>query len=205
MSFHDGADVSVAAGQTATLDPGTYGLLHVSGTAYLSPGSYSFTAVTVDPHASLFASPGAVTMNVNGQLVTGQGSVLQGQLASYLTIAVGGTDVSTTPSSAVSIGSQSQITALVTAPRGTISLGDMTVATGALRRFRRRRWPGLRSRVLERAAVLVALRARFVAAERVLRRSDPECGARRARASIDVDRAPRAGLVAGPIGRVAPT
>jgi hypothetical protein len=129
-----GANVTVPAGQTVTLHPGAYGALDVAGTASLSAGVYSFSSVTVRPQASVLANSGLVDLRVDGRLSSGLASQLLAPTADQLTIEVGGND-GPGGATAVAIGADSQITALVSAPHGTLALGDSVVATGAFAAF----------------------------------------------------------------------
>ena len=130
-----GSNVTVASGHTTTLAPGNYGTLAVSGTVHLKPGVFSFSSVSVGTQGQLLADLGAVDLRVAGQLSSGWGSLVQGPTADQLTISVSGADgVGGTPPAA-SIGSGSQVTALVSVPNGTLSVGDQAVATGAFAAF----------------------------------------------------------------------
>ncbi|MGH7271371.1 MAG: protease pro-enzyme activation domain-containing protein, partial [Polyangiaceae bacterium] len=98
----------------------------------------SFTGVTLGDGAQLQALPGgSTTILVAGALATG--SLAQVfpllQPANQLTISVAGSDGTTGAQPAASIGKGTQITALLNAPRGTLSLGDDVFATGAFGGF----------------------------------------------------------------------
>jgi hypothetical protein len=128
------SNVTVAALQTQTLNPGSYGILSDNGKVLLNPGTYSFSGVTLGANAQLLAQPGgSTTVLIAGTLTTGTfAQVLPtAQAASQLTISVAGTDGAGGSPAAVTIGASTQITSLLAAPNGTLSLGNGVNATGA--------------------------------------------------------------------------
>src|SRR5580658_3535683 len=124
-------NVTVAAGQQQTLSPGSYGALVDDGNLSLNPGTYSFASVTLGNNAHLQALQGGSTsLLISGTLSTGTQAqiVPAGQTANALTISVSGTDGATP---AVSVGANTQLTALLAAPNGSLSFGNNVQATGA--------------------------------------------------------------------------
>ena len=130
-----GAAVTVATGTKVTLSPGIYGDANVSGSLVLAPGTYTFGNVTLAENAQLVANPGGTNVQLAGQLVTGSGAIVQGTTAGQLSISVAGGDASGGTPTAVSLGSQTQVTALSAAPRGTVTLGLGVTAVGAFAGF----------------------------------------------------------------------
>ena len=127
-----GTDLTVNQGDVAALQPGSYGLLTVLGTAALNPGSYSFTKVIVGHGARLLAVVGAVDIRIAGSLATGRDAEIAPAFdhdAARLTISVSGQDAAPVP--AASLGERSRIRALFSAPHGTLTLADRVHATGA--------------------------------------------------------------------------
>ena len=127
--------VSVAASQSVVLAPGNYADANVAGTLVLEPGVYSFSSVTLAPQAQLVSHAGLADVRVSGQFVAGQGTAVQGDTAALLSLSVAGGDVATSTPAAFTIGQGSEVTALVSAPHGTLSLGAQVVATGAFSAF----------------------------------------------------------------------
>ena len=128
--------VTVASGQQQTLNPGTFGALNDSGILFLNPGAYTFSSVTLGTNAQLVAQPGGpTTILVTGSFSTGSlAHVLPlNQSASALAIAVAGND--TSAGSAVSLGANTQIVALLSAPHGTLTLANGVQGTGAFLGF----------------------------------------------------------------------
>lgn len=120
-------NVTVGAFQTRTLSPGNYGALNVSGTVLLSPGTFSFASVALGTGASLTAIPGGpVQVRVAGSLSTGPAARISPSFltgASNLQLAVAG--------ASADFGPNTSVTALVTAPQGSLTLGNGVTATGA--------------------------------------------------------------------------
>ena len=128
------SNFTVAAGQQATLNPGTFGTLTDNGTVFLNPGTYSFSSVTLGNNAQLQAKQGGSTgVLIAGTLSTGTFAQIFpiGQPANVLTIAVSGTDGTGGQPTAVSIGANTQITSLLSASKGSLSFGNNAQATGA--------------------------------------------------------------------------
>jgi hypothetical protein len=139
-SVGSGPDVTVAPLKRTSLAPGSYGALRVSGTLFLSPGTYSFTSASVDAGAAIWAQPGGtVDVRIRGQLSLGVGGaflpVPRDFSAGMLTISVSGADSPGGVPSAVTLGDHCSIIALLTAPHGTITIGDHVVARGAFAGF----------------------------------------------------------------------
>jgi hypothetical protein len=131
-------NVSVAPSHVQTLEPGAYGTLTDDGVLLLDPGTYSFASVTLGRRAELQAKPGgATTVYVAGALSVGPGAQVfpLRQTAASLAISVAGSDGPGGSPPAVSISAGSRIVALVSAPHGTLSLGDEVLATGAFAGF----------------------------------------------------------------------
>jgi len=146
--------ISVAAGHSETLRPGTYGTLTVaqSGRLRLLPGEFVFSQVTLDQSAELIADIGpasnpkdSVTIKVLGRFTAMGATTIrpvtaQNHLASaeHLTIFVYGSDgrkdedqgVGPDTASAY-VGSKSSVTALLAAPHGTLLVASGVTATGA--------------------------------------------------------------------------
>jgi hypothetical protein len=146
--------VSIKAGQSETLKPGTYGALTVaqSGRLRLLSGEFVFSQVTLDQSAELIADIGSasnpkdsVTIKVLGRF-TAMGAVTirpvtaQNLLVSaeHLTIFVYGGDSQTDKDRGVGpdtasayLGSKSDVTALLAAPHGTLLVASGVTATGA--------------------------------------------------------------------------
>jgi alpha-tubulin suppressor-like RCC1 family protein len=133
-----GSSVTVPAFTILTLNPGHYGALSVTGTLSLNPGAYSFSSATLANSAHVWANTGGVTVQIAGTLSAGTSatvSVLPGQTADQLNIAVGGADGATGSPPAASFGAGSLIVALVAVPHGTLALGDNITAAGAFAGF----------------------------------------------------------------------
>jgi hypothetical protein len=130
-----GTNVTVKAGKKKTLQPGTYGALRVAGELDLNPGDYTFSSVTLNAEGQLRAPSGGVRVVVNGSLLTASETVIEAPTADGLAIAVAGNDDTSSGSMAATIGHSSIVTALLTAPHGTISIGSSVVATGAFAGF----------------------------------------------------------------------
>ncbi|MGH7269805.1 MAG: hypothetical protein ACREJ3_05180, partial [Polyangiaceae bacterium] len=126
--------VTVAALQSQELAPGSYGALMDNGTLLLGAGAYSFSSVTLGTGAQILSQLGGSTsVLVSGTFTAGALTHILpvGQDANRLTISVAGADGAGGSPPAVSIGVGSQITGLVAAPNGTLSLGNGVQATGA--------------------------------------------------------------------------
>ncbi|HVW28652.1 MAG TPA: protease pro-enzyme activation domain-containing protein [Polyangiaceae bacterium] len=132
------ANITVPQGQTQTLSAGNFGVLTVNGTVQLNPGVYSFASVALADGAQLLAQPGEKTdVRVAGTFTTGNGAQVSpaaGQHANTLSISVSGGDGSN-GSPTVSLGANTNITAVLNAPRGTLSLTTGVNATGAYSAF----------------------------------------------------------------------
>jgi hypothetical protein len=126
-------NVTVAQGQSQTLTPGSYGALTDNGILNLQPGSYSFSSVTLGNNAQLQAQQGGSTsLLVAGTLSTGTfAQIFAAGQANALTISVGGSDGPGGSPPAVSLGANTQITALLAAANGSLSFGNNVQATGA--------------------------------------------------------------------------
>jgi len=125
------SSITVAQGTTQTLTPGSYGTLTDNGILNLQPGTYSFSSVTLGNNAQLVALQGdSTSVLVSGTLSTGTFAHIfpLGQPANELTISVSGSDGTT---SAVSLGANTQIIALLAAANGSLSFGNNVQATGA--------------------------------------------------------------------------
>src|ERR1019366_8067199 len=127
-------NVTVAALQATTLNPGNYGTLTDNGTVFLNPGTYSFSSITLGNLAQLVAQPGGSTaVRVARTFATGTFAHVfpVGQPANTLTISVAGADGAGGTPPAVSLGANTQITALLAATSGSLSFGNNVQATGA--------------------------------------------------------------------------
>lgn len=131
-----GQDVSVPAFTITTLNPGNYGALSVTGTVYLNAGNYTFSSVTMADQAHLAGVSGTATVSVAGTFQAGNSVSISSPgftPAGQLVISVAGYDSGTTP--AFSIGTGAAMSAVLSAPHGTLSIGDSTTATGAFAGF----------------------------------------------------------------------
>jgi Pro-kumamolisin, activation domain len=131
-------NVTVAQGQQETMNPGSFGALADNGIVFLNPGTYSFSSVSLGSNAQLIAQPGGATsVAIAGTLSTATGAQIfpVGQAAGSLTISVAGNDGTNGSPPAASIGATTQITALLSVPRGTLSFGNNVSATGAFGGF----------------------------------------------------------------------
>jgi kumamolisin len=122
----DNIEVSGAS----TLSPGTYGALVVDSRAVVtfSTGEYSFTSVSIGSNVMISAS-GEVDVHISTTLSIGNDTSINASSAADLRFDVAGND--TTMSSVATVGGQTTLRALISAPHGTISFGDHVVATGA--------------------------------------------------------------------------
>ncbi len=127
------SNVTVAAGHQQTLTPGSYGTLTDDGQLFLSPGTYSFTSVTLGNNGQLQAKQGdSTSVLIAGTLSTGtQAEIVAAGPANNLTISVSGTDGANGSRPTVSIGTGTQIIALIAAPNGSVFFGNNVQATGA--------------------------------------------------------------------------
>jgi hypothetical protein len=131
-----GSNVNVPAFTITILSPGNYGTLSVTGTVLLSAGSYTFTSVTMANQAHLGVVSGTATVSVAGSFSAGQFVTIASpgfQPAGQLVISVAGSDSG--GAAAFSVGPSAGISALLSAPHGTLSLGNSTTATGAFGGF----------------------------------------------------------------------
>jgi hypothetical protein len=131
-------NITVSQGQQQTLTPGPYGTLIDNGILFLQPGPYSFTSVTLGNNAQIQAQTGGATsIQISGNLATGAFAQILplGQPAAQLSISVAGSDGANGQPPAVSLGANTQIVALLNAPRGTLSFGNNVQATGAFGGF----------------------------------------------------------------------
>ncbi len=131
-----GSDVTVPALTITTLNPGNFGALNVTGTVYLNAGNYTFSNVTMTDQAHLAGVSGTVTVSVMGTLQAGNSVSISspgGAPAGQLVISVAGSDSGSTP--ALSIGTGGAMSAILSAPHGTLSIGASTIATGAFAGF----------------------------------------------------------------------
>lgn len=131
-------NITVAAGQQKTLSPGSFGALSDNGIVLLNPGTYSFSSVVLGNNAQLQALPGGSTsVLVAGTLSTGAFAEIfpVGQPAGNLSISIAGNDGTNGSPAAAAIGANTEVTALLDVPRGTLSLGTNVQATGAFSGF----------------------------------------------------------------------
>jgi hypothetical protein len=129
-----GSNVTVSALQITNLTPGSYGNLTDNGIVNLAPGTYSFASITLGNNAQLVGLLGGSTsVLVSGSFTAGQAAhvLTNAGSAPHLAISVAGSDGPGGSPRAVSFGIGAQITALLAAPNGTISLADNVLATGA--------------------------------------------------------------------------
>jgi hypothetical protein len=130
-----GPNLTVPAFTIFTINPGAYGAANIVGTVVLTPGTYSFTNMTLANAGHLWAQAGGVRIAIRDFLTTGTSATILpvfGQTAKDLTISVAGNDTATP---AVSLGASSQFTGLLVAPHGTLSLAGGVNAVGALAAF----------------------------------------------------------------------
>jgi hypothetical protein len=131
-----GSNVTVPAFTIATLNPGNYGALNVTGTVYLNAGSYTFSSVTMANQAHLAGVSGTATVAVTGTFQAGNSVSISSPgfaPAGQLVISVAGYDSGTAP--VFSIGTGAAMSAILSAPHGTLSIGSSTIATGAFAGF----------------------------------------------------------------------
>ena len=131
-----GSTVTVPAFTITTLNPGSYGAVSITGTLYLNPGTYTFASVTMANQAHLAGISGTATVSVAGTFQAGNSVSISSPGATpagQLVISVAGSDSGTTP--AFSVGTSAAISAVLSAPHGTLSLGGSSVATGAFAGF----------------------------------------------------------------------
>ena len=127
-------NVTVLQGKTQTIYPGSYGALTNNGTLRLAAGTYSFSCVTLGDKSITYALPfGNTVLSVAATLRTGTAATLAqvSGIAGAFDIVVMGADPSTSVAAA-SIGTSNSVVAVLTVPRGTISIGDNSAVTGAL-------------------------------------------------------------------------
>jgi hypothetical protein len=130
--------VTVATGQIQTLTPGSYGNVSDDGILNLQPGTYSFASVALGNNAQVIAlTGGPTTIQIAGTLATGAFAQIfaLNQSAGALQIYVSGSDGASGTSPAAAVGAHNQITALLAAPNGTVSLGGATLLNGAIAGF----------------------------------------------------------------------
>jgi hypothetical protein len=132
-------NVTVAAQAHTTIAPGTYGALVVGNQAHvtLAAGTYCFTNVTVGNEVHLAASAPGVTMLVAGTFAAGSQDQINrggGAVASGLTVLIAGSDgAGGVP--AATVGTQTQMTALLAVPHGTLSVAAQAQLAGAFAAF----------------------------------------------------------------------
>ena len=127
-------NVTVLQGKTQTIYPGSYGALTNNGTLRLAAGTYSFSSVTLGDKSITYALPfGNTVLSVAATLRTGTAATLAqvSGIAGAFDIVVMGANPSTSVAAA-SIGTSNSVVAVLTVPRGTISIGDNSAVTGAL-------------------------------------------------------------------------
>ncbi len=131
-----GSNVTVPALTITTLNPGSYGAVSITGTLYLNPGTYTFSSVTMANQAHLAGISGTATVAVAGTFQAGNSVSISSPGATpagQLVISVAGSDSGTTP--AFSVGTSAAVSAVLSAPHGTLSLGGSSVVTGAFAGF----------------------------------------------------------------------
>ena len=131
-----GSSVTVPTLTTTTLNPGNYGALSVTGTVFLNAGNYTFASVTMANQAHFAGVSGTATVSVAGTFQAGNSVSISSPGATpagQLVISVAGSDSGTTP--AFSIGTGAAMSAILSAPHGTLSIGASTIATGAFAGF----------------------------------------------------------------------
>ena len=134
------SDVTVAAQAHVSLSPGAYGSLTVGNQAYvtLAAGTYSFSSVSLGNEVQILGNTAGVTWLVGGPFATGSEDQINrsgGATAGDFTILVAGSDASGGTPLAASIGSQTQLTGLLAAPHGTLSVASQAQLTGAFAAF----------------------------------------------------------------------
>ena len=120
--------ISVAIGQTKTLGPGAYGLVHVDGTLTLTGGTYQLARLELGSGGRVEASASA-KLRVAGAISAGPGSHLRTNpvgLARDLLIEVTGTGTQ-----AAFFDADSEVHALLTAPLGQLVFHSRAHGTGA--------------------------------------------------------------------------
>jgi len=128
------ADITVSSGATQRLSPGAYRNVQVSsgGNLYLESGTYSFNTLILEPDVTLyFNCPiGPVDVRVlttlsiadRDRLIINQGSLSPSDVRIY-----------SHQTTALQIGTDARMEAVVTAPRASVVIGDRTALAGKLR------------------------------------------------------------------------
>jgi hypothetical protein len=134
-SFSAGtSDFTVNAGTTATLDPGSYRNVQVYANAkvYLRSGSYNLAALKLDPDVTLYldCAHGVISINVLSELKIADRDKLLITAGSFNPSDVA---IYTHQTSALQIGTDCRIEAMVTAPRCAITVSARTVVKGKVR------------------------------------------------------------------------
>ena len=126
------SDLVVARGDTAFLQPGTYHNVTVSGTLYLSGGSYDFHTLDFEANANLIAdvSSGMVDIYIANETNFGQGSNItllpNGEMDTRKLI------VATQQATDLEIGQNSRILGSIYAPFSRVELGRNSIFKGAI-------------------------------------------------------------------------
>jgi hypothetical protein len=130
------ASTPTVGSATTTLKPGVYGDLSIpaGATVLLDPGTFSFHSLTLGAHAGCGAGKGDVVVEVTESVETGDSATIGTTLASAKSFAlfVAGRD---TKRDAVQLGPKTQVHALVAAPHGTLFMDDGVEAIGAFLGF----------------------------------------------------------------------
>ncbi len=145
------SNVTVDRWQSRNLTPGAYATLTVNGTLVLEPGTFFFSALNIGDGARVLALPGGADVHIAATLATGEGARLsplepedgwddswgtethcQHQPPSALRISISGYDAG---SPVARVGSRSSVSALLSAPHGTLSIADDASALGSFAGF----------------------------------------------------------------------
>ena len=134
------SNVTVAAQAHVSLSPGAYGSLTIGNQAQvtLAAGSYSFSSVSIGNQVQIAGNSSGVTWLVSGTFAAGSEDQINrsgGTAASTLVILIGANDGTNGTPPAASIGAETQMTALVAAPHGTLSVASEAQLTGAFAAF----------------------------------------------------------------------
>lgn len=131
------SSVTIEANAVLSLNPGAYDALTVCGSLVLNPGEYTFSSVTVDDTARL-VTIGMVRITVIDYLSAGRRAQIHplfDKPADQLWISVAGID-STSGNPAASFGEHAHLSALLSAPHGTVAFADHVKVRGAVAGYR---------------------------------------------------------------------
>lgn len=127
-------DVSVGSGAPQKLAPGAYRNVQVStnGGLYLESGTYSLNTLTLGQNATLYfnCSNGPVDLRVLTTLTIGKADRL---IINQGTLSPSDIRIYSHQTTALQIGTDSRIEAILTVPRASVTVGDRTAVAGKLR------------------------------------------------------------------------